>query len=255
MRRINLSGADNVRTFVGLENREGLAITNPAYIRSNGLAALTSEDVDVLKAKGLKRVIDLRTDTETVERPNVRIDGVEYIHIPLVNESVAGITHEKSTEAEIEKNKHSYNLADMYEHIVSDEDSINQLARVFDVILSDTDGATLWHCAAGKDRCGIVSALFLKILDVDDETIREDYLLTNLAAQRWADRYYEELVKTTGDVAFAKERSSMYLADMAFMQRALDAIEAKWGSVDEFLEGRLGITAERAAALKAKVLK
>ena len=79
MRRINLDGANNARTFVGLENRDGQKIRNPLYIRSNGLSRLTTDDVQTLQNQQLRRVIDLRSHTEVEEQPNVRIEGVEYI--------------------------------------------------------------------------------------------------------------------------------------------------------------------------------
>ena len=58
--------------------------------------------------------------------------------------------------------------------MVTDEYSVSQITKVFQTILDNKNGSTLWHCTEGKDRCGIISALFLSILDVDYSIIMED---------------------------------------------------------------------------------
>ena len=40
------------------------------------------------------------------------------------------------------------------------------------------------HCSAGKDRTGVVCALVMNVLGVDDETIVEDYALSNLSTAK-----------------------------------------------------------------------
>lgn len=52
--------------------------------------------------------------------------------------------------------------------IVTDDYSVSQLKKVFEVIAdTDREKAVLWHCTEGKDRCGITSALFLSLMNVD----------------------------------------------------------------------------------------
>ena len=255
MRRINLDGANNARTFVGLENRDGQKIRNPLYIRSNGLSRLTTDDVQTLQNQQLRRVIDLRSHTEVEEQPNVRIEGVEYIHLPLIDEAALGITRDRETLRKLAANPQIvFNMETMYAQLVTNESAVEQLAKVFKIITSENDGATLWHCAAGKDRCGLVSALFLKLLDVDDETIKEDYLLTNLSAQAWADARYQDILNKTGDEKIAEHFRKLGLADLSFMQAALDAIDEKWGNIDSFIQNQLGISKQQIEELKQRVL-
>ncbi len=52
-------------------------------------------------------------------------------------------------------------MTQLYRRIVTDDFSISQLSRALKKIISCDDGAVLWHCTEGKDRCGIVSALVL----------------------------------------------------------------------------------------------
>ena len=68
-------------------------------IRSDSLDHLTKDDAALLTGQyHLKTIIDLRTVTEINERPDKAIPGVEYIHIPLMEETTAGITKEQGTD-------------------------------------------------------------------------------------------------------------------------------------------------------------
>ena len=42
-------------------------------------------------------------------------------------------------------------------------------------ILAESDRPHVFHCAAGKDRTGVISALILSLLEVPRETIVSDY--------------------------------------------------------------------------------
>lgn len=250
-RKIILKGADNVRHFVGLKNREGRVIRNDQFIRSNSLSYLTPDDVNVLRQANLRRVIDLRTHTEVAEKPNVPIEGTTYYHIPLLDERAVGITHDRQSERQTDPDAVLY-MPDMYAHIVTDKTSVAQLSRVFQLITSSQPGATLWHCAAGKDRCGIVSALFLFILDMAQDTILEDYLKTNEVAYGWADSYYREVLARTGDAELAGKYRNTVVADANYLLAAEQAIVAQWGSVKDFVTNQLGIRPDRIRQLQER---
>ena len=76
MNKIYLKGANNARDFGGIKNEEGKAIKDNLFLRSNALHKLNKKDVETLKAKNLRTVIDLRTYVEKDNNPNVKIDGV-----------------------------------------------------------------------------------------------------------------------------------------------------------------------------------
>ena len=100
--KIELTGADNARDFRGIsiQREDGVfKISSKRFIRSNKLSELTDEDIRVLiKDYDLRKVIDLRTNAEKNGKPDRVIPGVEYVHIPLVQESTIGITHETNTD-------------------------------------------------------------------------------------------------------------------------------------------------------------
>lgn len=75
-------------------------------------------------------------------------------------------------------------LGEMYIELL--EESKERMAELFRLFLSAT-GASLFHCAAGKDRTGVVAMLLLKLARVPDETIILDYSVT--------ERYIEEFTR------------------------------------------------------------
>ena len=79
-------------------------------------------------------------------------------------------------------------LVDLYRFLL--KEAPDRLATVADIVGDDLDGPALVHCAAGKDRTGIVVASLLLAADVEPEAVIDDYVRTqaNMDAlvQRWA---------------------------------------------------------------------
>ncbi|SCJ82085.1 Tyrosine-protein phosphatase precursor [uncultured Eubacterium sp.] len=254
MKEIILEGTDNIRDFANTVNKKGCLIRPGKLLRSRHLHTLTGADIAVLKKEHhLSKVIDLRTKTEMKDKPDQEIAGVISVWIPLIEEETVGITHETSTD----KNAEKWVLPDMrqlYRKIVTDDFSINQLSKTLKTIVHCNDGAVLWHCTEGKDRCGIISALVLSLLDVDRETIFEDYLMTNQAAVQRADAAMKMVLQKTGDEEKAQMVRRIFLADEKYLQAAFDAIEEKNESIAAFFANRLGISEAEKRLLQEKCL-
>ncbi|MBQ2505042.1 MAG: tyrosine-protein phosphatase, partial [Erysipelotrichaceae bacterium] len=107
--------------------------------------------------------------------------------------------------------------------------------------------AVLWHCSEGKDRCGMVSVLVLKMLGVDEETIRSYYLFTNKVNVPKAKALYERLKNEVGEeIAMAAYKA--FVADEEYLDAALDNMG------DDFIEKTLGITHDRVEEFKRNIL-
>jgi protein-tyrosine phosphatase len=114
---------------------------------------------------------------------------------------------------------------------------------------------TVVHCTAGKDRTGFASALLLLALGVPQETVFEDYLLTNYYRQnffrfvlRWIPLY--SFFRTDPE-----DLLPLLEARRAYLQISFDEMVERYGSIDGYLEQALGLGAPMRSKLKTQFLK
>ena len=109
--------------------------------------------------------------------PDASMKTVDYLPIPIFEESVAGISHEKKLNSEqilavIPR------MEQLYYKMVTDSSCRENLGRAARSVMEHdfSKGSVLWHCTEGKDRCGLLSAVLLLALGMKRSTIMEDYL-------------------------------------------------------------------------------
>ncbi len=241
---IPLSTIRNIRDLGGTKTADGHTIRPGCLIRSAHLGGASPEDVKTLQREHrLQTVIDLRTVKEREEQPD-HAEGLDYQPLPVIEDLRAGITHEKKAEEELFPD-----MAYLYREMMNREGSRAGFRRVLTAIFShDFDqGAVLWHCTEGKDRCGMTTALILEALGVDREIIRKDYLTTNLTSLTRAQAVYERIVPLRGE-AFAQSVYRAYIADERYIQAAWDAMG------EDYLRDKLGLEDDLIQAFCRKVL-
>ena len=241
---ITLSTIHNIRDLGGAKTADGRAIRPGCLIRSAHLGGASAEDVEVLRREHrLHTVIDLRTVKEREEQPDFT-EGLDYQPLPVIEDLRAGITHEKKAEEELFPD-----MAYLYREMMNREGSRAGFRRVLTAIFThDYDqGAVLWHCTEGKDRCGMTTALVLQALGVDRETIRADYLATNVTNLARAKAVYERILPLRGE-AFAQSVYRAYIADERYLQAAWDAMG------EDYLRDKLGLEEELIRSFRDRVL-
>ena len=189
-RWIELDGAVNVRDLGGLATSDGGTVRTRLLLRSDNLQGLTAADVDLLVSEiGVRHVIDLRSDTEVeLEGPGplTREPAVTIHHLSLFAEG-GGLTDvDADTPDGIDTDKilpwqdrpeegghESERSVGHYLGYLTDRpDSVVSALRVM------SQGTSIVHCAAGKDRTGVVIAIALHVLGVPREQIVADYTAT-----------------------------------------------------------------------------
>lgn len=171
-------GAFNFRDLGGLRTVDGRTVRPGLVLRSDTLQALTAADVAYLVQElGLELVVDLRVGPEAVEQGRGPLvdTPVCYLNAPLRDLSpVAGLAPD-------EQARRFY-----LDHLAAPESA---LATVVRVVCAQAGHPLLVHCAAGKDRTGLVVALLLRLLGVRDSDIIADYLRTAANMERIVHRF------------------------------------------------------------------
>jgi len=118
-------------------------------------------------------------------------------------------------------------------------------------LIAGAPGATIVHCAAGKDRTGVVVALALAEVGVTREAIVDDYALS---AER-VEAILERLVarRTYATDLVKDEPIDKHKPKPATMERLLDALDEQYGGVPAWLRSH-GWSEQDAAALRRKLL-
>ena len=226
----------NKRDLGGMETSDGRRIKPGCLIRSAHLFQARESDL-----KGVSTIIDLRTPGERKQAEDQTWQR-EYLPIPVFDDVQAGISHEQGTGEQLLPD-----MAILYARVINEcTDSFRNIVTT--IMKHDfRSGAILWHCTEGKDRCGITTALILEALGVNQETIMEDYLKTNLVNMPKAISFYEQLIVTHGE-KFAESVYKSYIADERYLKAAWDAMG------ESYISERLGIEEDTINRFRTAVL-
>ncbi|MGH8036477.1 MAG: tyrosine-protein phosphatase [Stenotrophomonas sp.] len=168
-RVLALEGAWNVRTFAGLQGRNG-PIPAMAFVRTADLSRLTDADKDRLAAAGVALDIDLRTGDEEQQSPDVlaKDPRFDYQRISLMG----------TEKMDLQKMMTSFpdTLGAAYVQWLGSNQP--QFREVFQRMAAQRDGAVLFHCTAGKDRTGIISGILLDLAGVPRADIVHNYAVS-----------------------------------------------------------------------------
>ena len=255
-RRLPLEGADNFRDLGGYATANGRHVRWGRLYRSNALGNLTERDLEYLSQEKIQLVCDFRTEPVRRADPDPPIPPIpaKNLDIPVAQQGVnPRQMRERIRTGGISALGIRNTLLRAYRNfVIKDSDRWATLLER----LSDIDNLpTVMHCTAGKDRTGFASALVLLTLGVPEEAVFEDYLLTNNYRKeyfafvlRWAPLY--SFFRTDPD-----DLLPLLEARPEYLAASLSAIRERYGLLDAYLAGPLGVTPERRAALERNLLR
>lgn len=256
--RIMLQSLPNTRDLGALETTDGRHILPKRLLRSGNLYHMSINDQDVLENEyHLSTVIDFRTRTEVLEKPDTVIAGVQYHEMPIVDEETLGITRSGNLEKMLRNFKKIPDefMQKQYASLVHDEYSVKQYARFLDALLHQDQGAVLWHCSAGKDRAGVGTALLLYALGVPKEDIYEDFMKTNLYLSGEMEHMIRLLeTRMIVDNKVMDKIRLCYQVKKEYLDTVFETIEQDYGSMDLFMRKALYMTPKALEALRKKYL-
>jgi len=231
-RALTFTDLFNFRDLGGYRTADGRTVAWQRLYRSDDLGRLAGNDQDRFVALNIRTVVDLRRPEEVAELGRVpELAGVAYHHLHLVHPHWG-------PQEQVDLAARTEFLAARYsEMAATGGEAIGDALRLI------ADGRTaplVVHCIAGKDRTGMVCALTLSLLGVDDATIGADYALSE-----------------TSEAAFRASRGESPRPYMVSPARAmtdfLGGLRAGYGSVEAYAKS-IGVTPDHVAAMRAHLL-
>ena len=221
-RLIPLDRAFNFRDLGGYASSLGGHVRWRRIFRSDNLAALTDGDHRVLADLSIATVIDLRTPAEIDRVGRIRPSAAyEYPHLPMAD-VLPDTTDTRWSSAEY--------VATRYDEMLAGADVC--LRTTLSIAADPRSYPLVFHCAAGKDRTGIVSLVILGLLGVSREDIIADYIRTQAAMERMV----ASLIKVSPERA---QRIEPHLpailgTQAGNMSGLMRIIDDRYGSIEEY---------------------
>lgn len=225
----------NLRDLGGYPVSGGGCTAWERLLRGDQPHGLTPEDLAWLRAREINTVVDLRSALEQKYRPDplARAEGFAYFACPLVGGDVLPNTED--------------DVARGYFNVLDAGESVRRALG----LIAQAPGGVLFHCTAGKDRTGLLSALLLSVAGVGRPDILADYQVseTYLEQVPMAEGLARKLGLPLAELAAFVGRSKP-----AYLNGCLKLLEEKYGTVAEYLSA-VGLTQEQTARLRARMLE
>ncbi|MDD2214194.1 MAG: tyrosine-protein phosphatase [Oscillospiraceae bacterium] len=221
-RRLVLQHTYNTRDLGGYPTPDGMTRWHEFY-RSDDLTELSERDIRSLQQTGVTDLIDLRSDEERFTYPYPEMHGFSVHYAPLAVGEVSDLT--------------TLGISDLSNLQISDfymmwmEKSKPQINKIF-TAFSQAEGASLFHCRAGKDRTGIIAMLLLGLAGVSEADILTDYQMTYT--------YIRLNQQLTASVEKGLDDPWMH-SDIEQMDRVLLFLKERYGSVWGYLNSGCGL--------------
>lgn len=244
VRLVALEAVHNFRDLGGYATADGRHTKWRLVFRADGLYRLTAADVVALEPLGLRTVIDLRSAPELDERGTFPVDAhpVVFHHLPIID-----ATWSRSDRVDYDRDEDF--LIGAYQEMLTV--GAPRFAAAFEALAEPDALPAVFHCAAGKDRTGLLAALLLGSLGVSHDDIVDDYALTVEGMQRfrvWAAREWPEWFERMASMPPAFTAA---LPDA--MRHIVDEICDGHGSIRNYVRS-IGVTDATLAALESVLL-
>jgi protein tyrosine/serine phosphatase len=256
MTTIDFDGIENFRDFGGYATTSGRRLTSGRLFRSANHAYATDEDLAKLRDLGVAVIVDLRRRREREREPSRRWEGFAGQVIENDIDGTYADWAEALTSGEtIDANWFFQDSLGYYERAPHEPRHVDLFTRYFQT-LADTDGALVVHCAAGKDRTGMICALTHHIAGVHRDDTMADYLATNDESRMARKIAFlgPWITEHTGQVLDEPALRQAVSVNEAFLAKAISVMETQHGSIDAYLEQVLGVDAALRARIEARIL-
>jgi protein-tyrosine phosphatase len=219
-RLIALEGAVNFRDLGGYATLDGRRTRWRVLFRADGLSELSQTDFSVMRDLGIRTVVDLRSGHEVEQsRFDVEAHPVAFHHFPFIDQL-----------PDVEQWDRRPGLLGA-QYIEMLDDAAPQIIGALEALTAPDSRPAVFHCTAGKDRTGLLSALVLSLLGVPEETVVADYALSGEAMERLRAKL---IVKYPDSKDTITDIDEVFSANPANMVNLFAYLRERYGSVTEY---------------------
>lgn len=221
-KHLPMAGGYNFRDLGGMRNKNGKYLKWGKLIRSDDLSMLTGADLEYLSSIPVYSVIDFRSAQE-VEQAKDRLPASVKLYENLNIEP--GNVMSVFTFSSNDDIDYKHLMREMNRTMVTDSTCVSQYREFFRLVQNEDNIPLLYHCSAGKDRTGMASALILFALEMDEETIMKDYLLS----AKYIKEKYEKQVGQNPAI------EPLMTVRMEYLRAGINEIKNRYDSVENYL--------------------
>jgi protein tyrosine/serine phosphatase len=220
---LDVDGCVNFRDAGGWSTTDGREVRRGRLYRSDDPIRITPAGRHAVDRLDLALVVDLRQQSQASRSPGF-VDPARTAHLPLVDQVV---DHEDPPPLDTPTD-----IADLYAGMLrqSREQVSRVLARIADAL---PGGPVLVHCAFGKDRAGLITALIHAAIGVRRDDIVADYVRSDEPAQRRRAMLVEN--PRPDDPPVSRLPATLFRAPAETIELLLDRAVAEHGSLDEWV--------------------
>lgn len=254
---LELEEGINFRELGGYLTEDGRKIKWHKLLRCGSMAQLTKNDVDYLDQYGVRYIIDLRSPEESNYSPDKYPDKAQYFQDTVypfsfsLFKNLGIINNMRLGASNMDFGRQTYL------QMLLDPHAQAAYRKMFNVLLeNDKEGeSVVFHCTAGKDRTGVAAFLILSALGVSEKQIVEDYLYTNLFFDNYSSETINDALESESQTEIAQRLNSKTAVIAETIKVLPKACRVVSGSVEKFLEEKLGMTKAKIERLQELYLE
>lgn len=247
-RNINIPGIQNFRDIGGYPSTKEILKTRWGMIyRSAKIDRINAYQLLELKNIGIRTIIDLRTPEELKDIPPLG-QPFRVIHIPIASGNIKPVVT-AIREGDIKSDSIQVLLKQVNQELVTNYRQ--EVKQLFTLLCDSTNYPVVISCSTGKERTGAMIALLLAALDVDENSILNDYELSNdyFDVTKVSEYAYKLPPKSQEAI------TAIYSAKREYINAARELIESKYGSFKAYLQKEIGLSKQQLKDLQNILLE